>query len=141
MSSPSLELQGAIVSRLKSVTAVTSIVEQRIYDYVPRAQDGGIMAEFPFVAIASSDEVTEEADCIDGSIISIDLDCWSRDVGFPEVRRIAAAVRSALHNHDFNLAANAVVYFQHRQTRTLRDPDGLTSHAILTFEAFAELPS
>lgn len=141
MASPTLELQGAIVLRLKAASAVTALVGTRIFDDVPRAPDGEITAKFPFVSIASTDEITEEADCIDGSEISIDLDCWSRGVGFPEVMKIADAVRRALHNHDFNLAANAAVYFRHRQTRTLRDPDGLTSHAILTFEAFIELSS
>lgn len=138
MTSPTLELQGAIVARLKANATLTGLVSGRVYDHVPRATDGSLTAKFPFVAIQSMDEISDQADCIDGAEISIDIDCWSRSVGFPEVHRIADAVRTALRGHDFDLAVNAPVYFLHRQTRTLRDPDGLTSHAIITFETFIE---
>lgn len=139
MGSATLELQGAIVSLLKADAGVTGIVGARVFDNVPRsAQSGEITAQFPFVGIASSDEQSELIDCIDGIDLSLDIDCWSREPGFPEVRRLAHAVRAALHDADVALTDNALVLLQHRQTRTLRDPDGLTSHAVLTFEAQLE---
>lgn len=134
MTSPSLELQGAIVTRLKAVAAVTLLIGTRIYDQVPNG------AAFPYVSFGPTDELTEDATCIDGFDISLQIDCWSRAVGFPEVKAVSDAVRAALHEYDLPLTNNALVYFRHRQTRILRDPDGLTSHAILTFEAFAEQP-
>ena len=139
MTAAVLELQGAIVAALKNAAAVTSIAGERIYDHVPRGATGEITARFPFVAIASSDELTTPADCIDQVDVAIDIDCWSRAVGFPEVRRLADAVRRALHDVDLALSDNALVLFQHRQTRTFRDADGLTSHAVLSFEAALEV--
>jgi hypothetical protein len=131
-----LELQGAIVARLQADAGVSAIVGRRVFDNVPRSPvTGAITAEYPFVGIASTDELTELIDCIDSLAVSIDIDCWSRKPGFPEVRHLAAAVRAALHDVDVALAENAAVLFQHRQTRTFRDPDGITSHAVLTFEA------
>lgn len=132
MSSAVLELQGAIVARLKAYAGVTSIAAGRVYDVVPSG------AVFPYVSMGPTDEITEEADCIDGLDIAFQVDCWSRAVGFPEVRRLADAVRDALHDYELTLTDNALTYFKHRQTRVFRDPDGLTSHAVLSFEAYAE---
>lgn len=134
MSSPSLELQGSIVARLKAVPAVTALIGQRVYDSVPAS------ADFPYVTVGTGDEVSDDTDCITGFAISLDIDCWSREVGFPEVKRIGEAVRVALHEHDFSLTDNAAVYFRHRVTRFLDDPDGITKRAAMIFEAFVEQP-
>lgn len=134
MTSPTLELQGAIVTRLKARPAVTALVGQRVYDFIPSKP------VFPYVSFGPSDELTDDAECLTGFEITMQIDVWSRAVGFPEARQIADAVRQALHGHDFILTGNALVYFQHRITRMFRDPDGLTSHAAITFQAFAEQP-
>lgn len=134
MTSPTLELQGGIVTRLKATGAVTGIIGSRIYDPVPAG------ATFPYVSFGPSDELSDDADCITGFEVTMQLDAWSRGTGFPEVRRLADAVRDAIHGYEFNLSANALVLFEHRLTRIFRDPDGLTSHAAMTFTAIVELP-
>ena len=132
--SPSLELQGAIVSRLKATAAVTALVGSRIYDRVPAG------TTYPYVTVGDGDETTDDTECVNGFDISLDIDVWSDDPGFPQAKRISDAVRRALLDPELTLATNALVYFEHRQTRFLREPDGLTSHAVLTFEAFVEQP-
>lgn len=134
MTSPTLELQGAIVTRLKSVSAFTDLIGQRIYDAVPPEP------VFPYVSFGPSDETSDDAECIDGFEISIQLDVWSRQPGFPESRRASDAIRKAIHGYDFNLSSNALVLFEHRITRIFRDPDGVTSHAAMTFTAIIEQP-
>jgi hypothetical protein len=134
VTSPSLELQGAIVSRLGADVAVTNLVGSRIYDAVPDN------AAFPYISMGPSDELSDDADCIEGYDITIQIDVWSRGVGSVEAKRIAAAVREVLHDYDMPIVDNALVYFRHRTTRIFRDPDGLTSHAAMEFEAFAEKP-
>jgi hypothetical protein len=68
------------------------------------------------------------------------IDCWSRGVGYPEVKKMVDAVRAALHDREAEmpLATNGMAYFEHRNSRITRDPDGLTSHGILSFEAAIE---
>lgn len=134
MASPSLEIQGAIVARLKATAAITALVGTRVYDSVPAG------ASFPYITLGEGDETSDDVDCIDGFEISLDIDVWSRAPGFPEAKRIADEIRIALREPPLSISDNALVYFNHRQTRTFRDPDGLTSHAVLTFEAFAEQP-
>jgi hypothetical protein len=135
MASPSLELQVAIVSRLKATHAVTALIGDRVFDNVPD------QANFPYVTVGEGDETSDDVDCVEGFEISLDIDVWSRDVGYPEAKNISDAVRRALKSPALTIPTNALVYFQHRQTRFLRDPDGLTSHAVMTFEAFAEQPN
>ena len=134
MASPSLELQIAIVSRLKATAAVADLIADRVFDSVPDD------ADFPYVTVGEGDETSDDADCIDGFEISLDVDVWSREVGFPEAKRISDEIRRALKSPDLVLQTNLLVEFRHRQTRFLRDPDGLTSHAVMTFEGFAEQP-
>jgi hypothetical protein len=137
--SPSLELWGAVVKRLKQTAGVTALVGSRVYDHIPRGAGGAITATFPFVAWASVDSLTEDADCFPSEEITFDIDCWSQQPGAAEVQKIAAAVKAALHDNDsITLTTNKLALLQHRQTRVFRDPDGITSHAVLTFEAVVE---
>ncbi|MDQ0996879.1 hypothetical protein QFZ34_002061 [Phyllobacterium ifriqiyense] len=134
MTSPVLELQAAIVARLKANATVNGLIGGRVYDAVPANPT------FPYVGFGPADELSDDVDCITGFEITMQIDCWSRAVGFPEVRRISDAVRAALVDTDLTITDNAIVYFTHRITRVFRDPDGSTSHAALTFSAFAEQP-
>lgn len=134
MANPELELQGAIVARLKADPAVAALVNGRIYDAVPTN------AAFPYISIGPVDAVDDDADCITGLIVAQQIDCWSRGVGFPEAKKIVDAVRAALHDREAQmpLSTNAMSFFQCRNSSTRRDPDGLTSHGILSFEAAIE---
>jgi uncharacterized protein DUF3168 len=129
---PDLELQGLIVQTLKADPGVAALVASRVYDRVPEAPT------FPYISYGPSDSTQDDADCIDGFIVTLQLDAWSREVGYPEVKRISDAIRVALHDLDLTLTSNALAYLYHQQTRTFRDPDGLTSHAALAFEASVE---
>lgn len=135
MTSASLELQGAIVARLKSVSGVTALIGQRTYDAAPDP------VTFPYVSLGPSDELSDNAECKQADEVTMQIDVWSRATGFPEVRRIAAAVRAALHEFEASLTDNAFVLIEHRQTRFLRDPDGLTSRAAMEFRAIIEIPT
>ncbi|WP_043062372.1 DUF3168 domain-containing protein [Brucella anthropi] len=134
MTSPTYELQGQIVTRLKASPELTALIGGRIYDRVPESPT------FPYVSFGPSDEISDNADCIDGFEVTMQLDVWSRAVGFPECRRIVDAVRKALPEDGITMADNALVMFNHRISRVFRDQDGLTSHGAMTFEAFVEQP-
>lgn len=134
MTSPSLELQGAIVARLKAYDALELLIAQRVYDFVPTEP------EFPYVSLGPDQVVSDDADCITGFEITLQIDAWSRAVGSPEVKRVAEAVRAALHQYELPLTDNALVSLEHRQTRLFRDPDGLTSHAAIEIVALVEQP-
>lgn len=135
MASPSWELQVAIVTRLKADATLTALIDDRVYDYVPRDPNGTMTAKFPFVGIADSDDLQDDATCVTGYEITMNLDVWSQKPGFVEAKQIAHAVVKSLHNWDAPLLAHKVITFQHRQTRIFRDSDGLTSHGIVELVA------
>nr|DAE48857.1 MAG TPA: hypothetical protein [Caudoviricetes sp.] len=134
MTSPTYEFQGQIVALLKASTELSALIGGRVYDRVPEG------VQFPYVSFGPSDEVSDDAECIDGFTVTMQLDAWSRAVGLPECRRITDAVRKALSVENIQLTDNALVTFNHVTTRIFRDPDGLTSHGAITFEAFVEQP-
>lgn len=135
MASPSLELQGAIVTRLKADAALAALIGVRVYDHVPRGAAGAVTADFPFVGIADDDVLQDDATCVTGYEITMNLDVWSRKPGFVEAKQIAHTVVKSLHNWDVPLATNLCITLQHRQTRTFRDPDGLTTHGVIELVA------
>lgn len=142
MASPSLELQGAIVARLKAWAGLSADINGRVYDAVPSEEKrvAATGAGWPYITVGEGDETGDDADCIDGFEISLDIDVWSRELGFVQAKRISDEVRKSIKSADLTMPTNALVDFRHRQTRFLRDPDGLTSHAVMTFEGFAEQP-
>lgn len=136
--SPTLELQGAITARLKAFSALIAVVGNRVYDHVPRSPDGAVTAQMPFVAHSASDELQNDADCIEAVDVTYEIEAWSDKPGFVEVLKIADAVKRALHKYETTLSTNALVELIHVQTRKFRDPDGVTSHVILEFAATIE---
>lgn len=129
MSDPSLPLQGAYVARLKSQV---SEIAGRVYDRIPPT------ATFPYFQIGDIQTVSDGAGCLDATEVYVTLHIWSRAVGQVESRRLAAAARTALHGWLPTLEGFRVVEHEHRDTRTLDDPDGITSHAVLTFRALID---
>lgn len=134
MTSPSLELQGAIITRLKAYSGLTAIVGTRIHDHVPTSPT------FPYISIGPEQVVETDFDCVEGFEVFLQIDVWSRAVGFPEAKSVSEEVRKALHDYELPLIDNALVSIKHRQTRNLRDPDGLTSHSAIEFVALIEQP-
>jgi Protein of unknown function (DUF3168) len=129
--SPEKELQGEIVNLLRTTPAVTDLVDMRVYDAVPDNR------EFPCISMGPTISVSEEVDCIDSINITMQIDVWSRESGFPEVKEIADVVRKTVNQLE-DLQINALVRLSHTMTNTMRDPDGLTSHSALLFTAMVE---
>jgi len=134
----SYELQIAIVGRLKAYPALTALIADRVYDDVPRGVDGQVTATFPYVSLGPDQVLPDDFDCIAGSEIFLQIDAWSRNPGHAEAKKIASAVRAALHNHEFPLAENALLSLEFDSRRVFRDPDGKTTHAALIFKAVVE---
>lgn len=133
MASPDLELQGAIVARLRGYTPLTSIIGQKVYDKPPES------ASEPYLEIGEAYCLRSDAECVDGQEVRLTLHTWSvYSGGFMEVKQIADAVVTALHQHPMALPTNRLISISHRLTRTFRDADGVRSHATIEFVAFTE---
>lgn len=131
MSDPSLALQEAIGQALAAALAGPP-VSGRIFDRAPPG------ATFPYVTLGAVQALNDEADCVDGMESFTDIHVWSEEVGYDQTKRIADLIRSTLHHADLTLTDHALVEMTHRQTRYMRDPDGLTSHAVVEIRALTE---
>lgn len=132
MSDSSYEVQEAIVAAVKADATLTSLIAGRIYDRVPPA------ASFPYISIGEDQVLPDLAQCYDGADVVSTLHAWSRAIGYGEVKRVAAALEKALTAATFTLTGFRLVDKFFESTRYMRDPDGLTSHAVVTFRARTE---
>ena len=135
MASPSVELQGAILSALTGDPEVAAIVAGRVHDGKPEDQ------AFPAVTFGPSDYVPDDDayGCVTGRVEAVQIDCWSRDGGrLHPTKRLADAVARALHRAEMPLDTHRVVEMRVGQVRVFLDPDGLTGHGVVTVEALVE---
>jgi hypothetical protein len=127
-----LELQGAIIARLRANSDVTALVGNRVAD-IPQSTWAK-----PYISIGPSNYVAELVDCIDGGEVMMQIDCWSESTTMKEIRDIADAVRRALRNWEPALATNAIVTFDPWRTDFIRD--GALKQASLRYTAIVEEP-
>lgn len=126
-SDPALALQGAVNVRVR---AAVPAVSGRVLDRVPAE------VVFPYVELGEFQTLDDGASCIDAVEIFATLHVWSRAVGQVECKAIAGTVRAALHEAELDLGPEfQFLEIAHRETRHLKDPDGLTSHAVVTFRS------
>lgn len=132
MSDPSLALQDALIIALRTSGALPPAVGKRVYDDVPATPT------FPYVSLGDGQVLPDKADCVDGTEIFPQIDVWSRTVGFVECKQIARAIVAKLDDQALDVAGFRVNVFELQDTQYLRDPDGKTRHAAITFRALLE---
>lgn len=121
MSDPSLALQGAIHTALSG-----ALMPVPVYDRPPET------AAYPFVRIGEDQVIDDGNTCADAWEAFVTVHVWSQEVGMPRAKTIAGQVRDALAAV-LDVPGFTAIVGEHRDTRYLNDPDGLTTHAVLTF--------
>jgi hypothetical protein len=118
-------LQKAIFAAL---IASPPIADGRVYDAVPPKPG------FPYLTIGDEQVVDDGNTCDVGWEVFTDVHIWSRPTSGSkvEVKDLAAAVVSRLST-PLAVAGFVTLVAELQTARTLRDPDGLTEHAVLTF--------
>lgn len=132
--SASAELQKLIFDTLRADAAVMAIANG-VYDRVPSSPYGTRTA---YISFGPSDVVDDGADCIDAGIYTFQVDAWSIAVGQVECKRLVDAIKDALHERDLQLTENALAEIRVDFRRILKDPDGLTTHGVVTVTASIE---
>ena len=123
MADPALAIQGAHVSALQANPALCG---GRVYDKPPANPT------YPYIQVGDGDTVGDDNDCFDASEFNAQVHVWSQAAGLVEVKQIAADVRARLRT-EFVIAGFVIVEARHVITRYLRDPDGISSHAVVEF--------
>jgi len=129
----SLALQKAIIDRLTADPGVSAIVANRVYDGVPSP------VVKPYVSFGSFQVLPEEADCSEGVSVTIQLDGWAVGPKTVEVKRLGAAIARSLQWAEMPLDEDQrLVIMSVEQIQYMRDPDGLTAHAVVTVRGQTE---
>ena len=129
----SLPLQKAIVARLRADAGVSAIIVDRVYDAVPTA------AVMPYVSFGSFQVLPEQADCSEGVGVVIQLDGWAKGPDTVEVKRLGAAIANSLQWAEMSLdEGQRLVIMSVEALQYMRDPDGITAHAIVTVRGQTE---
>ena len=132
--SASSALQKAIYEALVADAAVGALVGGRIYDGVPST------ATFPYVSFGPDQSLEDDAECISGEDIYLQIDCWSRDQGRKRpCKEIRDAVKAALHDADLSLDdPYALSFIRVPRAEVKIAADNITAHGVLTVQAAVE---
>lgn len=130
------ELQRLLYSTLKADADVMAIAAN-VYDHVPANEFGSKTA---YVSFGPVDSHEDDADCISGQEVNIQIDCWSKAVGAVECKKLVDAVRKALHRKPLELTDNALVDVWVTLTRVFPDPEGVT-HGVVSVTCTIEEPA
>lgn len=131
--SPEIALQKAVRARLTGTDAVTSLVPAAsILDTNARP------APDPSIIIGEAQAV-DEGDSISRNLtrVYLDLHVWKKETSTAGVKAISGAIRSAMNSggrlpqlDEFHFVDTYV-----QSSRFMRDPDGETSHGVVTISA------
>jgi hypothetical protein len=86
-------------------------------------------------------QVVDEGDSIERSRLRVymDLHIWKREEGLGGAKTIGAAIRYAIRSARLDLGTDLhCVDANVTASRYIRDPDGLTSHGIVTLSIFVQ---
>lgn len=120
---PALPLQGALIAAIK---AIPTSAGNNVFDTVPASNP------YPRVTVGIGQGIPELADCRDATESVLQVDAWSRAVGYPEVKTIADKIRERLHDGELTVTGHKVELMLVELSDYSRDPDGLTSRARLS---------
>ena len=120
----SLPLQAAIVKALKEDPELITLIDGRVYDRVPTNPVA------PYITVGDMQIVDDSNACQSLAEYSGQVDVWSEEVGYPEVKRIGAAAARVL-NAALPLTGGAIVIHRIASMSYGRERDNLTSRAII----------
>lgn len=128
------ELQKLLFATLSGNAGIMAVTGG-VYDRVPADP---YKTKTAYVSFGPSDVVEDGADCISSGEHTIQLDVWSKAVGQVEAKRLVFLIYKALHEQELQLTENALAEIRVDFRRVFADPDGLTSHGVVTVTARIE---
>lgn len=119
-----LALQKAVVTALSASDALRAVLGDpvRIYDDVPETP------RFPYASFGPGQALDAGDGCHKGAEVFLQVDLWSRAVGYPEVKRAAAIVATILDD-EIAIDGHEVVVHELIAVDTQRGLDGRTREA------------
>lgn len=123
---PDEALQEAVVAALLGNASLQGFFNgrPRVFDRVPKG------AVLPYIQIGEI-QIVDDSDCIAAWEAYVTTHIWSEKPGKKEAQALGKLVGPAL-NVELTIPGFVCTVFEFRDTRYLADPDGLTTHGVLT---------
>jgi Protein of unknown function (DUF3168) len=137
---PQIELQKLLYDTLRLDAGVMALADG-VYDAVPPKpfKEVKLGGHNGYISFGSADVINEDAECLVESTHTVQIDCWSRQVGSVHCKRMVDAVYALLHdNSSLELSTNALLQIEVVLRQVMRDPDGLTTHGVIQVQAMIE---
>lgn len=128
----STNLHQAIYTRLAGYTALTSKVVG-IYSQVPQPDDAQLDSAFPYVTLGPYFHTPFDTDDDDGQRVAAQIHIWDRSTTELTRAAIQDAIYDALHKFDLVISGANTIDCLFESAVKMYDPDGKTSHSVLTF--------
>jgi Protein of unknown function (DUF3168) len=123
-------LLAAVRSRLLADLVIAAAVADRVVDEPAQT------IAFDYIQLGDTQVIPFDFMCGSGVQVFFDLHVWCReDWAGDRMRDICSAIYTSLHRQKFLIVGHDLQLLEHQTTRTLRDPDGLTRHAVVSFRA------
>lgn len=132
LTDPSGDIRAAIEARLKASTVIAEVIGDRIYDRVPPAPS------YPLLTFGNIQMLPESADGVDAAETAVTLHVWDQFKQIDKSRKVGAAVIDALHDEALSTTDSGTQSVLLESANYLRDPDGITNHAVLTFSVLTD---
>src|SRR5262249_55883285 len=107
----------------------------RVFDRIPN----GPM--FPYVSFGEIQVIPETGEGTDAAQSFVTLHAWDRFKSSSATKNLSRLIMASLHDADLTLPEGQVQSLLLENARTLPDPDGLTMHAVLTFNILTDARS
>ena len=122
-------LQSAIYSRLSSDSNLTTTLGAAVVDEAQQGQS------YPFVAIGEETTIDFSTKDLDGSESTINIHVWSQYKGSKETKNIIDRLHTLLHDYSLSVSGHNLINLRFEFSDILRDPDGVTRHGVVRFNA------
>lgn len=132
LTDPSADIQAAIAALLLADPDIKALVKDRVFDRIEN------VPELPYITIGEAQVIPELAECTDAAESRITIHTWSRFKTFKAVKSLGKIIIRLLHDGDLAISDGNVQSMLLESARYLRDPDGLTSHGVLTFSLLTD---
>jgi hypothetical protein len=138
ISSPQAELQKLLFEQMTG-NATLMALANGVYDFVPpdpfETLSGTVNG---YITFGPTQVLNDDSECIIGQEHMVQIDCWSRQKNTVHCKRMVDTVASIFNEKSFPMVDNALVGITVQDRRVFADPDGLTTHGMLTLMVYVE---
>jgi hypothetical protein len=126
MSDGRWETQGAIYTALTGANVADGRIFAPVLEGYNPPNEGDA-----YVSIEDGDAISDDCIGVTGLNERIELHVWQRASSYKDVREAISWIRDTLHDKSLTITGSTYAHSLVRSDQVMRDPDGLTLHAVV----------